>query len=305
MSQDNISRPQAEKRKIHSKNEFELCYLRHQYIRKTDSNPSLEDMKPYMSIASHMAKNTYFTYRNLFGMVGFECDDVVSIANIHLVSFLGLFSLEKMPDKYEDFVNTYHSKNFKNPNESAKLDKNRANCTLFLKQRMEDLVRICRQKARNIKGFPTEEFAFYHGVQEPPAILRELLSNNERHGYKKMDSATYKSIKKKAGNIDGPVFKFSDVYYVAVRSEQKTLTVADFSGADLDPYDNIHNMSPDQTLAIAQSIAYWEQKSEEFYSKNDSRKSIIVKNFINKNKKNPKFKQEVETARKLLERFGA
>ena len=40
-------------------------------------------------------------------MVGLELDDVINIANVHLVSFLGLFSLESMPEKYKEFVKKF------------------------------------------------------------------------------------------------------------------------------------------------------------------------------------------------------
>lgn len=304
MSEGLIYRPKASEKKIHSKNEFELCYLRHQYIRKVHYNPTKEEMAPYEQIATHMAKNTFYTYKTLLNMVGFECDDIVSIARIHLISFLGLFTLDKMPKKYETFVDAHHLKYFKDPKEFDEMNKNKANCTMFLKQRMEDLIRICRQKARNIKGLPTEEYFFYFGPKKPPKILRNLLENYEKYGYRKLETAVYKSIKKKVKTNNNSVFKFDGNYYVAVLVEQKSLSLADFSGADMDPYDSLHNMNPEQIFFTKQENLNWNQKQEEFNNKSEYSKTIIIKKFIEENKKNTNFKQEIKVARKLLKNIG-
>jgi hypothetical protein len=298
-------RPQADPGKIHSKDEFELCYLRHQYLRKTDSNPTQEEMKPFLAIAQHMAKNTYYTYKGLLGIVGFELDDIVSIAQIHLVSFLGLFSLDKMPEKYKEFVANFFINNGKDPSEWNTLDKNRANCTIFIKQRMEDLVRVCRQKARNIKGLPSEEYYFYYGQASPPPFLRDLIGAHERYGYKKLDVAVYKTIKKRVKVDDSPVFRFNGNYYIAVPIEHKSLSLSDFTSAGLDPHDNIHNMSPEQVFFEAEERANWERRQEEFDNKPKNSKAAMIRNFIEKNKENTKMKEELKVARKLLKSIGA
>lgn len=299
MSQE-INRPKASTKKIHSKNEFELCYLRHQYLRKTKYNPTEEEMRPYEAIAIHMAKNTFFMYKNLFGMVGFELEDIVNIGKIHLISFLGLFSLDKMPGKYDEFIEKHEINQGATPSEDQVMGKNKANCTLFLKQRMEDLVRVCRQKARNIKGLPTEEFFFYFGTKRPPAILRDLIDKHEKLGYKKLDTSIYKSIRKKVKMDDSPVFKFNGFYYVAVPVEQKCLSLSDFSGAGLDPYDSIHNMNPEEIYFSIEESTDWEKKQAEFDSKDPFSKTKIIKKFLRKNQKNPRYKEEIRLARKLL-----
>lgn len=299
MSQQ-VSRPEADIKKINSKNEFELCYLRHQYLRKAKSNPTKDEMKPFEPIAAHMAKNTFYTYKNLFHMVGFDVDDLISIGNIHLISFLGLFSLDKLPKKYDDFVNLYRNSNLSDPTKEQILNKNKANCTLFLKQRMEDVVRVCRQKARNIKGLPTEEYFFYCGVKKPPKILRDLIDNYEKYDYRKLDQAVYKSIRKKVRVEDGPTFRFNDMYYVAVPVEQKSLTLNDFSGADMDPYDSLHNMTPEQIFFSIESDTTFEKRREEFAGKTKTFRARAIRKFIDNNRKNPRYREELKAARKML-----
>lgn len=294
-----VRRPKANKKKIHSRNEFELCYLRHQYFRRVKYNPSMEEMKPFMGIATHLAKNTFFTYKNLFHTVGFEADDVVNIAQVHLVSFLGLFSLEKMPEKYNDFVKVFNNLQEKNPQENDVLNKNKANFTMFLKQRMEDVVRVCRQKARNIKGFPVEEFYHFYGPNKPPKIRRELLKNYEKLGFRKLDTAVFKSIKKKSGHFYLN-FTFNGNYYISVPLERKSVNQDDFIGAGMDPRDSIHNMAPDEIYFNAEEISDWETKKNDFLVKPKDIKTNIIKNFIKTNKNKEEYKDEIKAARRLL-----
>lgn len=293
-------RPQASEKKIHSKNEFELCYIRHKYLRKVDYNPTAAEMQPYMRVVEHLARNTYYTYKNLFSLVGFEREDVANIARVHLVSFLGLFSLEKMDKKYIDFLALYTSKYGETPSELSIQNKNKANLTMFIKQRMEDVVRICRQKARNIKGLPVEEFYVFYGPKKPPKILRLLLENHEKYGFKKLDLATFKSIKKKMKIKNNEAFKFAGFWYVTVPLEHRPLSITDFAGAGIDPRDSIHNRNPEEALIIKRKEEEFERKKAVFSGHSDERKIRIMRDFIRKNKKNPELREEVGLAKKYL-----
>jgi hypothetical protein len=297
---EHVNRPKAAKGKISSKEEFELCYLRHQYLRRSEINPDAQAMKPYAKIIRYISQNTYYTYQFLLSAVGFELDDIVNVNMTHLVSFLGLFAIEQMPDKFDEFIIIHRKKHGKNPTQLDILNKNKANFTLFLKQRMEDMVRICRQKARNVKGHLTEEFNVYYGPKKPPKILRTLLKSHEKLGFRKLDIAVFKSIRKKAKCPNERLFKFGRNWYVCVPIEQKSLGLVDFTGADMDPYDNIHNMDPEQIYFDKRDQQYWEEKKEEFNSFTPERKVRKIKAFIRKYKDDPAYKEEVRTARKLL-----
>lgn len=301
---EKVDRPEAGKKKISCKEEFELCYLRHQYIRKADHNPSAADMAPYNPIAVQQAKNTYFTYQNLFGRVGLECDDLISIAKVHVISYLGLFSIEKMPLKYDQFIYNHVVKHGKEPQVEDSLNKNKANFTMFLKQRMEDLVRVCRQKVRNIKGFPGGEYYVYVGTKKPPKVLSELMENHEKYGFKKLDIAVFKTIRKRAKAFGAGVFQFGNQWYVSLRYEHKNLSLADFSGAGMDPYDSLHNMSPERIYFDQQEEEFWQEKRVEFNSYQPTRRAKLLKSFVSKHKNKLQYKEEVKLAKKLLKEIG-
>jgi len=297
-----IMRPKANKKKIHSKNEFELCYLRHQYFRKSRANPTKIEMGPYMHIIKRVSKKTFYTYHGLFHAVGFSVEDIDSVGQCHLVSYLGLFSMEKMPAKYDEFIKIIERTKNHIPEAWEFLNKNKANFTIFLRQRMEDLVRVCRQKARNIKGFPAEEFHLYHGKAAPPKILRNLIKGYENYGYRKIDLAVFKSIRKKAQvSKNERSFMFGDMWYISVPIEQRSLDPIDLTGADLDPYDNAHNHTPEQIyFSTQEEEKYWRVKKRRFNNQSMSEKARQLRSFIAKYEDRPYYSDEIKTARKWL-----
>lgn len=292
-------------KKINTSNEFELCYIRHKYLRKLTKTPKEKDMAPYYWIVDNISKNTFFTYKNLFQLVGFESEDLVNIGKIHLVSFLGLFSLESMPERYKSFVSTFSRVEIKNPKENDILNKNKADFTMFLKQRMEDVVRVCRQKARNIKGGLTEEYHVFYGPNKPPKLLEGLVDNYEKMGFKKMDLASFRAVRKKTKFPHSNIIKFGKNYYICVPIDQKNLNVADFAGADMDPNDNIHNMTPEKIFFGVEEKGYWEDKQVEFDSYSRNKKVRTIRRFIESNSSNSSYKEELRAARKLLRSMGA
>lgn len=301
---EKVSRPEASKKKISCRDEFELCYLRHQYLRKAEYNPSEIEMAPYSLIVSHQAKNTFNIYKNLFGMIGLDRDDIVNIGRVHLVSYLGLFSIEKMPEKQQQFERIFEEQQGYAPYQDDTLNKNKANFTIFLKQRMEDLVRVCRQKVRNIKGFPGDEHYVYYGTKKPPKILSLLMQDHEKYGFKKLDIAVFKTIRKRAKASGSSTFQFNGVWYVSLRYEHKTLSISDFSGAGMDPYDSLHNMSPERIYFDLQEEKFWEEKRVEFDTCEPKVRAKLLRGFLSKHKNKVKFKDEVKLAKKLLKEIG-
>ncbi len=302
MNHPSIKRPAAPENKINTSNDWELCYLRHQYIRRVTYNPTEAELKPYMNIVEHLSKNTYFTYYNLFRTVGIEQEDVINIGRVHLVSFLGLYALDKMPEKKALFVEVFNIRNFREPTEKDFDNKNKANFTLFFKQRMEDLVRVCRQKSRNIKGKPSEEFLVFVGPEKPPKYLKKILGESEELGFKKIDFSVFKSIRKKASvNADATVFLFDNLWYVAIALEQSPLSLDDLTGSGSNPHDNDHNRSPEDLFLEKE----FDTVQNLFHGKSDHKKKLVLKKFVANYRDKCEYKEEVATARKFLKELGA
>lgn len=293
------------KTRISHKDQFELCYLRHQYLRKAKHSPTTEEMKPYSKIVDNFARNTYYIYKNLFILVGLDLEDVVNVAQVQLVSYLGLFAIELNPKKLEAFKKIFRSHNSIRCTDNDILDKNKANFTCFLKQRMQDLVRVCKQKASNIKGLSTEEHLVFIGQTRPPNDIEELLENCEQYKYSPLSNSAFKTIKKKLVDQVGPVYLYNDTWYVCVPLRKKNLSLTDFTCNNYDPYDSFHNMTPEEAFQKIEEEKKSENKYLEFHSFSTKEKSRIVKMFLSENKKNPDFSEEVSIAKKFLENISA
>lgn len=304
---DFVTRPQANDKKINSKDEFELCYMRHQYFRKVEFNPTEKEMSPYRKIIEHMSKNTFYTYRYLFNLVGMGLDDITAIGKIHLVNYLGLFSIDESRNKrkFDEFVVKFQGKHLGNlPTDYDILSKNKSDYTLFMRQRFTDLVRICQQKAKNIKGARVDEYSPFSGKNPPPSELRDLLEDHDKWGYRKIDNVAYKAARRRAKAKKVPVFILDAIWYVAVPLEHRNLTVLDFAGAGIDPYESLHNQNPEQLLQKRESEKSFDKKRKKYknYSKED--KAKVIKLFIEKNAESPHFQKEIVIAKKMLRKMG-
>jgi hypothetical protein len=311
-----VIRPEAPEKKIRTSNDFELCYLRHQYLRRVKYNPTENEMLPYMSIVERFTKNTFFTYFSLFKTVGMYQDDVLNIGRVHLVSFLGLYALENNRKKKRELIATYHVSGIE-PQEADFDQKNMANFTCFFKQRMEDLVRVCRQKVRNIKGKASEEFFVVCGENKPPKYLAKLLKEYEELGYRKVDLSLFKKVRKKANvSSDATLFQFDNLWYVAIPVEQSGLDIEDLIGSEANPYQNDHTKSPDELFANCTIKSTWsatvdgftvakEERDSDHFSrifneKTSDRKKTTLRNFIANNRKKVEYREEVKAAKKML-----
>lgn len=299
---DKVTRPKASKGKINTQDQFELCYLRHQYVRRAEYNPNAEDVAPYFGVVKNLTKHTFWKYFYLFNAVGLESEDITNIGMVHLTSYLSLFSIEQDDNKYNAFVKAFQHKYATNeePDDLAILNKNRANFSIFLKQRMEDLVRVCNQKGKNIRGVSLEEYQAYVGQEPPPAMFSVILEKPENFGFEKIDWNTFKTLRKLVGKPQALAFRHEELWYVAIALEKKHLNLEDLSGADQSPRDNIHNMNPEELLLDTQDRLYWDRKMETFENKPKASRKLILKRFIEKNKDNPAYAEELTTARKML-----
>ena len=326
MNRIEVSRPEAATKKIRTSEDFELCFLRHQYFRRVKYNPTEAEMQPYMYIVLNLTKNTFFTYVNLFKSVGLELDDVVNIGRVHLVSFLGLYSLENNEKKKKELTLKYLVDKEREPTEAELSQKDRANFTCFFKQRMEDVVRVCRQKSRNVSGKVVEEYQVFCSANKPPRYPQKLVREYQELGYKKIDFYVFKSVRKKADvEHDALMFEFGGLWYVAIAVEQHGLEIEDVVGSEANPYTNEHNGTPDElyaelpikgipwSAALNNGDEIFEMTKEEkendhykhlFEERSDNRKRAVLHKFIAKNKNLVQYREEVLTARSILRTLG-
>ena len=284
---------------------FELCYLRHQYLRKVKKQPTREEMEPYHKIVENFAGTTFYTYKNLFLMVGLDLEDVVNVGQIQVVSFVGLFALERNPKKLADFKRNFRSRNSIICSKADILNKNQANFTYFLKQRLQELVRICSQKAKNIKGAIAEEFVVFRGLKQPPKDIEDLLEDHEKYEYSPLTTTAFRTIKKRMNNKqEGPVYLDGKTWYVCVPIRKKNINFTDFTCNNYNPYDNLHNMTPEEVLD-RKECTDWDGKWLKFNIISNEQRKVVIQEFIHANQGKVVFKDELKTAKRFLEQLSA
>jgi hypothetical protein len=286
-------------KKIHYKNEFELCYLRHRYVKKANTQLTEQELSPYKAIIQYLSVNTYYMYKALFDIVGLLLDDIISVGEVHLYNFLGLFSLEKNPKKMKEFRSIF-KKMFK---KKATLDdiliKNKNSFQSFLRQRMEDLVRICKQKARNIKGASIENYVVFASMLPPQHDPLEIIAHYKSLGYKKINNYVYERIKRKAKNPN-KVFEFEGKWYIIIPINNAGINEEAMVNSVLNPKENEHNLDPETLLFNKEQNKIFEEKKQKFEERSDEDKMMVFKEFVDKHSGDPLFRKEIRTAKKQI-----
>jgi hypothetical protein len=294
-----IKRPAATGSKIGFKNQFELCYLRHKYLRKSEHDLTKEEIKVFSYTVKTLTLNTFNAYRGLFGTVGLEYEDLVSIAYVHLTSFLGLFSIFSNEDVKQRFTERFQKEQTANPKELDFFKKEKANFASFLNQRMEELVRICKQKSRNIGTANYSDTSFF---KSPDKIeLNEEIANNyKKHNLSKIDLMSFRSIRNQANPKNKRCFLFENNWYYSISLAKKTISYYDFDSIKDDYHDNIHCMTPEQAFAMKEEEQNLKLYKDTFDGYSKKKQKHILRTFIKTHEKSPYYKKEVKKAKRRV-----
>lgn len=282
--------------KANVKEEFELCYLRHLYVKKSKYNPSEEEMAPYTDIikaqAQRIRRENWFILKEM----GFELSDLTSIGQTHLISFLNLFSIEQNEEKFERFKDNHEIQYNKKPGDEDILDKNKADFTCFLKQRYQELIRLCRKKYKNVYGADIDS-SFYKG-KVLPERLSMLEEDSLALGFSKLDPVSFAAIRNKAKTTE-QVFEFEGFFYVEIKNKKLKLNSEDFVMNDLDPRELSHHRNPEEILLDVEA----EDQAKRLLRRKRAitpHNKELLKNFIDSNKNSANMVKEVKLAKRLL-----
>lgn len=279
-------------------NDFESCYLRHSYLKRVTIRPSKEQMQPYEGLIRKFSNKMHRHNKRLMESIGFLEEDLQNISRVHLVTFLGLFTLERNEDAYDRYIDVFLDYHKRMPTENDLLDYNKAVFTKFLKQRAKDMVRICTQKVRNIKGNLLEKFTVFKGKNKPPEDLRPLFISPKSFGYRTILANTFheRRVKLEKNGQKPPIYFLDGFYYIYVPAQNKTLTAEDLSCSVLGTHDNIYGMTADLILekaALDKKIHYFENLA-------NKNKINILRNFISKHQGKSDYAVEISAARKMI-----
>jgi len=259
--------PTIDNKKINSKENFELVYIRHKYFRKS-TNPTNERLRQFEEMICNISDKIYMRNIMVFKTVGFEKDDLRNIARIHTISFISMSGLAENPKLMEEFVKK-HKSIFGKDSEPSKYDifkREAYNLSRFLNQRIQEVARFSKGKNEGIRG--TKNYRrFYAGRTDKNPSDLELFSNHEAYGYKKITEQEYKNI---ANNNDskGKV-EFTTSNGVKVRAvyiKGSFLKKEDIEGTYIDQTRGNFYRSPEESLLIKEAV--YKNNNKKLYKKN-------------------------------------
>lgn len=293
-------------KRISHRNEFELCYLRHKYFKRAKKELTKEDLKLYQSAIEKLSLNNFYLYKSIFLCVGMVLEDILAIAKAHLVTFIGLFSLQADKKKRMAFYASFKNANGRKPNEK---DIEQANIRLFfkfLKQRMEDLVRICKQKSAYITGKQYDSFEVFSSNFEPTkdqvVFLKHIGSCSTEYipmGFRKVSNYSFKKIDKSENSVKNNVYFLDGLWYVKVTRSNSRITKEDLECSIFGNSESIHLKDPETIMIDIEK----EKTIDRFKTLDSSSKIEVFKKFIKTNKNNPKMSVEVREAEKQIKRL--
>jgi hypothetical protein len=281
---------------INYKDSFELVLFRWRYLLKSP-NPKPADFQKHFPIMNIVSKKMWYKFKYAFTTVGYDYDDVRNLANIYLVGYLGVFSLKKK-ENLAKFVKSFKKKNKRAPNKEEIEKKDANNFVSFLTQRLEEAGKICSQKNRNIRGTDGvyEAFIGDFPIEIPDEVL---VSNPGLYGYKKLKKKDLETHAKIAGVEPKGKFRTAEnKIIVVVEIGPRPLSVDDMS--DFYSTENAFTMNPVSFMEALEEEHLDLDYQNKFKSMDVKEKVKTLFSFIAANKNNPKFAEEVRTAKKWV-----
>lgn len=232
------------------------------------------------------AERAFNSFSLSFKMGGYEKEDVISLAKVYLLNYIGNNSLMYHPDKAEKEL-----AKIKNKTEEGLLNKEIANLHLNIRQRLGDAARLCTLKSQNYYSSQLKKMCF-KGPVSSDISDDEFLSSIEFLNYEKVTLKEYRTAKiaTKAKNknfVDNNGVFYKMVYIMpSIHCEIST-----------EPFKNRDALIDLETdLKIEQNIDWYEKLPKE-------EKIEMLKSFVLENKGNKKLKQELREARRQIKVF--
>lgn len=277
------------------KDNFEMLYLRHEYISKAGKLDG-RFVKEYAPIVNSTSRIMYERLFPNFNKVGFYEEDIVAISNIYMLSYMNLYSIVHNPDAYDKFM-LKHNKSI-SKKELARKDRN--NLINFLRQRLYHCSTLCSRKARNITVGRDIRKAFAATKNAVRASTEELLSNHKKLGYRsitKKELVDAKIIAKENGEqsvFDKNGFPITEIeiYNNGISHEDYSLLIK--------LNDTLFMKTPEAATILKENEKELVQYKNKFNGLSLSSKKRCLTKFIEKNRNKKYLKKELSLARKMI-----
>jgi len=283
------------KKRFNFKDDFEMLYLRHEYIKRIDK---LDDsfVKKYAGIVTSTSKIMFDRLTN-FEKVGFTIEDVVAISNIYMLSYMALYSILVNPVEMENFLKKKNLHSI--PKEEAiRIDRNRL--ISFLRQRLHHCGTLCARKARNITVGADKRGIFAETKNSINIAREQILEDYQKYGYRKATSKEYKEALAKAKAI-GKTELFDRFGFKIFKIEKLNDGIKEEDYRVLVEANNsMFYHAPDVALQLKEDEMVMEGYKKRFDLMTVEQRNKTLARFVRRNKGDKTLKKELRLARKML-----
>jgi hypothetical protein len=291
-------------KKIDYKDDLELVTLRWKYFLKSP-NPTTERLEDFRPLIEKISKETYNKFSSVFGIVGYDLDDIINIARCHAVNYMGIFSIEENEEQLAKFVRVYKNRHGEDsyPKEQDIRNKNMYNFSKFLVQRLEEVGKVVFQKNRSIRG-SGEIFKIFESKDPLPCNDELLAEDHSRFNYKEMTKKKYEELKKSLGIKDDEGFYHNNTRIRVVKISAKEITGEEYYDSFVSR-ENRYYRDPEDMMLDAEGEIRMSKLSERFNNMTECSKISLLENFLEHRADSKGFETEIAYAKKVLKSLGS
>lgn len=284
---------------------FEMLMVRHDYLSKLKNvDPSWIDK--WKHIVKKTSKIVFDKNPNAFLKVGYSLEDVIAVTNCYMISYMELYSIERIKKEKDKFVSEIFNKKGRYPTEEEFSKRERAKLISFLRQRLYHAITVCNRKSRNIIA-NVDKKGFFAKTPDSKEATNEMIYNNHKElGYRAISNKELKEIKKKNKNSkilfdkDGfPIIKV-EIFAESPYSTDHTSYNGEKSVNIIDKIGDCSINNPENILMDAEDRDEIEGFVQKFNEMNNKDKRKRLNKFISENKGSKNLRKELSLARKML-----
>jgi hypothetical protein len=207
--------PFADTKRINHRDQFELTYLRWRYLMRA-GNPPRELLERYRPLTRKLAGQNFRRFSTLYAIMGMAIEDVDSVAQVQLVSYLGVFSVEHHEESAKKFEQESIEKTGQLPSIQEVKDADIKRMASFIGQRLLDFARVCSQKSKSVETGSIVYQMYALDRAEKPCNDSALREDPAKYGFKKIPQHVAAKVRKAAGRkfhgserfeVDGKVYR--------------------------------------------------------------------------------------------------
>lgn len=286
-------------KKKNYKDDFELLYLRHDYLERTEKLNG-DYYKEFENIINITNNIMFRKHSKTFYKVGFNEDDLRTVTAMYALAYMDLYSIRNNKSEKNKFLRSFRKRNNADPTKEDYRKAEINHMINFLRQRLVHCVTVCERKSRSIVCGRDRSalYAFTENSAEADPML--IMGSHNKYGYRKVTAKEYKEVTKKAKELGDSQLVDKDGYKIfVIENITSGMAKEEYLNLILDQNSDILK-NPEQAILDRENERMMKCYKDRFYNLPNEEKKKVLKDFIKKNKNNDHYKKQVRLARKIL-----